>query len=214
MIPHVSSSALAAALPALPAHQRMGPAEDFALIPPLKGVEEWAFPAFPAISGGSGGGAKFSTGQSALLGDFRPPQAAVQPVASTTRCGVQQGVGKDKLGEGIWKATDPLFLSVYMIVSRMRYICGALRGPTLLVGKPLGKLAPHGELRLILLYPPSSDPPLLPGLPVLHSLRRSSSASLSRCLRNTCLRLTRQRHSHASVSLTPQPSCPSWLRSA
>ena len=75
----------AAALPALPAHQRMGPAEDFALIPPLKGVEEWSFPAFPAISGGSGGGAKFSTGQSALLGDFRPPQAAAQPVASTTR---------------------------------------------------------------------------------------------------------------------------------
>ncbi len=69
----------------LPAQQRMGPSEDFALIPPLRGADEgWGFPAFGS---GGGSGNKFSEGKSALLGDFRPPQATVQLVASTTtRC--------------------------------------------------------------------------------------------------------------------------------
>ena len=70
----------------LPSQQRLGVgAEDFALIPPLRvggGIKEWSFPAFP---GTSSAGNKFVNGQSALLGDYRPPQAAVQPVASTTR---------------------------------------------------------------------------------------------------------------------------------
>ena len=77
-----------AALPVLPSQQRLGPgAEDFALIPPLRvggGIEEWSFPAFPGASS-NGITAKFGNGQSALLGEYRPPQAAVQPVASTTR---------------------------------------------------------------------------------------------------------------------------------
>ncbi|GAX74020.1 hypothetical protein CEUSTIGMA_g1470.t1 [Chlamydomonas eustigma] len=85
------SSVLTSALPALPAQQRMGgPADDFSLIPPLRGVdsEAWSFPVFNGGSGGgsgSGGGAlKFASGQSALLGDYRPPQSTPQPVASTT----------------------------------------------------------------------------------------------------------------------------------
>ena len=89
----------------LPSHQRLGGghAEDFALIPPLKAggdIEEWNFPAFPGVSSGSGGGAKFGSGQSALLGDYRPPQAAVQPVASTTRWDTRTLVTRRVWGTG------------------------------------------------------------------------------------------------------------------
>ena len=98
--PPFPSSSPTAALPVLPAHQRLGgPTEDFALLPPLRGAtdsEEWSFPAFPSSGAGSGS-AKFSSGQSALLGDYRPPQPAAQPVASTTRCGKCGGEGESML---------------------------------------------------------------------------------------------------------------------
>lgn len=75
-----------ASLPVLPAQQRMGPAEDFALIPPLRseGGDGWGFPTFPTA--GNNGGRKFTGGQSALLGDFRPVQAPTPAAAATTRC--------------------------------------------------------------------------------------------------------------------------------
>jgi translation initiation factor 4G len=69
------SSKIAADLPALPVQSRMA-AEDFSLLPPLRGGEDgWEF-----VGKRGAGGSKpaFAAGGSALVGDYKPPEPLVR----------------------------------------------------------------------------------------------------------------------------------------
>eukprot|EP00798_Chlamydomonas_sp_ICE-L_P015224 gene15224-21304_t len=78
------SSNIAASLPTLPAQQRIGAVEDFALLPPLRSAagdgdaEIWSYK--PSTNSSQ----KHFTGSSALLGDYQPiARANASPIAST-----------------------------------------------------------------------------------------------------------------------------------
>lgn len=72
------SSKIALDLPALPAQSR-ALAEDIALLPPLRGgLDGWEFV-------GKKGQSSFSSGGSALLGDYKPPAPVSRPAPAPTR---------------------------------------------------------------------------------------------------------------------------------
>eukprot|EP00798_Chlamydomonas_sp_ICE-L_P009725 gene9725-7598_t len=76
----VSSAVLTANLPTLPAQQRIGAVEDFALLPPLRAPGGDAQPVWQYKP--SNPGQKMFTGNSALLGDYQPlPSASESPPA-------------------------------------------------------------------------------------------------------------------------------------
>jgi translation initiation factor 4G len=85
------SSKIAADLPALPVQSRMA-AEDFSLLPPLRGGEDgWEF---VGKRGAGGSKPSFGAGGSALVGEYKPPEPLVRrapaPAAAPTPAAASQ----------------------------------------------------------------------------------------------------------------------------